>query len=53
MIGAYMNEFSDNSPEHPFKNVTPEETHRSHELFTAALESHNKGRTIRVGDQVN
>jgi predicted dehydrogenase len=46
MIGAFMHELSGNGKEHPFKNVTPEETRWSHELFSAALESHKKGKKI-------
>jgi predicted dehydrogenase len=46
MMGAFMSEFSENKDGHPFRNVTPEETLWSHELFTAALESHNTGRKI-------
>ena len=43
MTGAFMNEFSDNPEKHPFGNLIPEETAWSHELFTAALESHRTG----------
>jgi predicted dehydrogenase len=46
MIGAFIQELSVKDSSHPFKNVTPEETRWSHELFTAALESHKKGRKI-------
>jgi predicted dehydrogenase len=46
MIGAFIHEISGNDSDHPFKNVTPEETAWSHELFTAALESHKTGRKI-------
>jgi predicted dehydrogenase len=46
MIGAFINELSPNGSNHPFKNVSPEETRWSHELFTAALESHKAGRRI-------
>ena len=46
MMGSFMSEFSENKDGHPFRNVTPEETLWSHELFTAALESHNTGRKI-------
>jgi hypothetical protein len=48
MIGAFVSELSDRSSSHPFKNVTPEETGWSHELFTAALESHKTGRKIEI-----
>lgn len=46
MIGAFIHELSSNNSNHPFKNVTPEETRWSHVLFTAALESHKTGRKI-------
>jgi len=46
MIGAFIHELSGNDSNHPFKNVTPEETRWSHELFTAALESNKTGRII-------
>jgi predicted dehydrogenase len=46
MIGAFMHEFSENVPLHPFGNVTPEETALSHQLFTAALESYRTGEKI-------
>ena len=46
MIGAFIHEISGNDLHHPFKNVTPEETAWSHDLFTAALGSHKTGRKI-------
>jgi predicted dehydrogenase len=46
MIGAFMDELSAKESKHPFRNVTPEETVWSHELFTAALESNKTGRKI-------
>jgi predicted dehydrogenase len=46
MIGAFVRELSGEGAEHPFKNVTPEETGWSHQLFTAALESHKTGKRI-------
>ena len=46
MIGAFINELSNRRLSHLFTNVTPEETRWSHALFTAALESHKKGRKI-------
>jgi predicted dehydrogenase len=46
MIGAFMSELSGKGSMHPFKNVSPEETAWSHDLFTAALESHKTGRKI-------
>ena len=48
MIGAFISEFSDTGFHHPFKNVMPEETMWSHELFTAALESHYTGKRIDI-----
>ena len=48
MIGAFIHELSENNSNHPFKNVTPEETMWSHILFTAALESNREGRRIDV-----
>ena len=46
MIAAFMTEFSENKSSHPFRNVLPEETLLSHQLMTAALESHKTGRRI-------
>lgn len=48
MIGAFIHELSGKGPIHPFRNVTPEETWWSHELFTAALESQKTGRRISL-----
>ena len=48
MIGAFIYELDGRGSDHPFKNVTPEETKWSHELFTAALESHKTGRKINL-----
>jgi predicted dehydrogenase len=48
MVGAFIHELSVNSTEHPFKNVTPEETRWSHELFSAALESYKTGGRIKL-----
>jgi predicted dehydrogenase len=48
MIGAFMNEFSDDPEKHPFRNVTPEETAWSHRLFTAALESERTGKKMDI-----
>ena len=48
MIGAFIHEVSGNAPQHPFKNISPEETRWSHELFTAALESHKTGRRVEL-----
>ncbi len=46
MAGAYVQEFNDGGSHHLFRNVIPVETHMSHELFTAAIESHQTGRRI-------
>jgi predicted dehydrogenase len=46
MIGAFMHELSGSESMHPFRNVTPEETMWSHQLFTAALESDISGKKI-------
>jgi len=48
MIGAFIHELSGQDSLHPFKNVTPIETTWSHQLFTAALESHRTGRKIEL-----
>ena len=48
MIGAFIHELSGKGSLHPFRNVTPEETAWSHELFTAALESNKTGRRIEL-----
>jgi hypothetical protein len=48
MTGAFIHELSVNESNHPFKNVTPEETRWSHELFTAALESNKSGGRIML-----
>ncbi|MDD4193357.1 MAG: Gfo/Idh/MocA family oxidoreductase [Mangrovibacterium sp.] len=48
MIGAFVQELAENGANHPFRNVTPEETRWSHELFTAALESHKTGRKVEL-----
>ena len=48
MIGAFVQEIDGNGANHPFRNVTPEETRWSHELFTAALESHRMCRKIEI-----
>ncbi len=46
MIGAFIHELNGKGSLHPFRNVTPEETAWSHELFTAALESHKTGKRV-------
>lgn len=48
MIGAFVQELTGKGLNHPFRNVTPEETQWSHKLFTAALESHKTGRKIEL-----
>ena len=50
MIGAFMHELDGKGSMHPFRNVIPEETAWSHELFTAALESHKTGRKMVLED---
>jgi predicted dehydrogenase len=46
MIGAFMQELTGEKTTNSFRNVTPEETVWSHELFTAALESHKTGMKV-------
>ncbi len=48
MIGAFISEFSNKKSNHSFKNISPEETSWSHELFTAALESNRTNRRIDI-----
>jgi predicted dehydrogenase len=48
MLGAFMNEFSETPEKHPFRNIMPEETAWSHQLFTAALESGRTGKRIGI-----
>ena len=48
MIGAFMHELDGTGESHPFRTVSPEETTWSHELFTAALESHKTGRKVKI-----
>ena len=48
MIGAFLQEFGEERAIHPFQNVMPEETHLSHRLMTAALESWETGRRIKI-----
>jgi len=48
LIGAFVYEISGSGKTHPFGNVTPGETRWSHELFTAALESHKTGQKIEM-----
>lgn len=46
MIGAFMQDLSNNADSNAFRNVLPVETHLSHRLMTAALESHASGRRV-------
>ncbi len=48
MIGAFVQDLSNNIISDSFRNVTPEETLLSHRLMTAALESHKTGRRISL-----
>ena len=48
MIGVFMSEISGLAEEGIFKNVTPEETHMSHLLFTAAIESYKTGKIVNI-----
>lgn len=48
MLGAFMSEFKEGGSDHPFKNVMPEETALSHQVLTAALESHQTGKRIEM-----
>jgi len=48
MLGAFMSEFKEGGSDHPFKNITPEETALSHKVLTAALESNRTGRKISI-----
>jgi predicted dehydrogenase len=48
MIGAFLYELSGKGPIHPFRNVTPEETAWSHELFSSALDSNLAGSRIDI-----
>jgi predicted dehydrogenase len=48
MTGAFIQELAGHGANHPFRNVTPNETLWSHELFTAALESHKTGKKIEL-----
>lgn len=43
MIGAFMQEFNDGGSKHQFRNIMPDETYLSHQLFTAALRSYKTG----------
>jgi len=46
MIAAFLHEIGGTGENHPFRTVSSEETHWSHRLFTAALESHKSGKKI-------
>lgn len=48
MVGAFIQELTSESSINQFRNVTPEETHWSHKLFSAALESHLTGKKISI-----
>ena len=48
MIAAYVREFSDVNPQHPFHTVTPEETHLSHIIMNASLDSYKTGQRINI-----
>lgn len=48
MIASFMREFSERSHEHWFRTGFPEETHLSHLLLSAALESHRSGKKIAL-----
>ena len=46
MIGAFVQDLSNQSDSQAFRNVLPDETHLSHLLMTAALKSHQLGKRI-------
>jgi predicted dehydrogenase len=48
MLAAFVSEINQIKSDHPFLTVTPEETHASHCVMTAALESHSTGKRINV-----
>ncbi len=48
MLGAFMWELMKKESDHPFLTVTPQETHASHCVMTAALESHSTGKKVAV-----
>ena len=50
MVGVFLEELSGKCHEQLFKNVYPAETRWSHELFTAALESHRTGRKVKLNE---
>jgi predicted dehydrogenase len=49
MIGAFLCEFRENNT-HPFPNASPEETHQSHLIMTAALKSYHTGKRVNLTD---
>jgi predicted dehydrogenase len=49
MLGAFMNEFKHDPSGHVLRLGDPEETRWSHQLMTAALESHQTGRKVPIG----
>src|SRR5262249_290918 len=50
MWAAFCVELTQGKQAVPFGCVTPDETRVSHQLFTAALESHKRNQVVRVGD---
>jgi len=48
MVGTFMQELSGTGSNHPFRNVTPDETMWSHKLFTASLDSNLEGKRILI-----
>ncbi|MGV8090518.1 MAG: Gfo/Idh/MocA family protein [Mangrovibacterium sp.] len=48
MIGAFVYDLSNYQIGHPFRNILPEETAWSHQLFTAALESNQTGKRVDI-----
>jgi len=49
MIGAFMQEFREDN-KHSFCTANPEETHQSHLIMTAALESYKSGQRVNPSD---
>lgn len=47
MTGAFLQEFKE-STHHAFRTATPEETHQSHLIMTAALESYKSGKRVTL-----
>jgi predicted dehydrogenase len=48
MLGAYLWEFKKDGSSHPFPTGHPDETHWSHQIMTAALESNRTGNKIKI-----